>query len=540
MILDTMPKSKKTKKHQSPLVEAALGIDRRKEGVTKHKKRTQKEIDDDEEERRLTSLLFGGSSTDYQEERAAATSFTGMSSNAGALFELDTTGDADEGMDIDFREVKVGKIVIDDAEHDDDDNDDDDDGIDKPVWFDEDDVEVDLMRSNRTKKLRNSRYEEVSNVTGNDLEKRLRKRFESTTMATARTDWARLDEDEQTEEGEDADESAAPLLASTTRKLPPQILQVVRCPDANQKDPNQAAVQAVHFHPGSDPDRPLLLTAGLDKTLRFFQVGSEGSDKIHGIHFPKLPIYSAQFLGDTGNVVVSGRRSFFYMYDAAAGKLDLVPRIMGREEKSLEKFAASPDGKTIAFIGNDGYIILVDVKSKQWIADLKMNGSARALTFTPNNEFLLASGSDGDVYRFDLRTRRCVDRFSNDDGTITSCLSASFKHLSVGAESGVVNLYSGRIAKDRAPIKAIMNLKTSADFSRFNHDGQILAFSTRREKMGLRMLHVPTATVFSNWPTSKTPLNYVWSLDFSPESKFLAVGNDKGNCLLYKLLHYHS
>ena len=168
-----------------------------------------------------------------------------------------------------------------------------------------------------------------------------------------------------------------------------------------------------------------------------------------------------------------------------------------------------------------------------------MNGSVRAVTFMPNNEYLLASGSDGDVYRFDLRTRRCVDRFSNEDGTITSCLSASLKHFSVGAESGVVNLYSANKSLGRKPIKSIMNLKTSADFSVFNDDGQILAFSTRREKMGLRLLHVPTATVFSNWPTSKTPLNYVWSLDFSPKSKFLAVGNDKGICLLYRLLHYY-
>ena len=530
-----MPKSTKTKKHQSPLVEAALGIDRRKEGGAKTKKRTQKEIDDDEEERRLTSLLFGGPRSDNQGEAAAST-LPEIRTDGEALFELDTTGDADVEMQIDANQEGINQNEVDVAEHDDDD---DDDEGEKPIWVDEDDVEIDLMKSNRMKKLRTSREEEVSNVTAIDLEKRLRRRFESTTMTSARTDWARLDKDDQEEGREEADDSATPLLASTARKLPPQILQVVRCPDANQKDPNQASVQAVHFHPSSDPDRPLMLTAGLDKTLRFFQVGSEGSDKIHGIHFPKLPIYSAQFLGDTGNVVVSGRRSFFYIYDAAAGKLDLVPRIMGREEKSLEKFATSPDGRTIAFIGNDGYIILVDIKSKQWIADLKMNGSVRAVTFTPNNEYLLASGSDGDVYRFDMRTRRCVERFSNDDGTITSCLSASFKHLSVGAESGVVNLYSDRKAKDRAPIKAIMNLKTSADFSRFSHDGQILAFSTRREKMGLRMLHVPTATVFSNWPTSKTPLNYVWSLDFSPESKFLAVGNDKGNCLLYKLLHYH-
>jgi U3 small nucleolar RNA-associated protein 18 len=225
----------------------------------------------------------------------------------------------------------------------------------------------------------------------------------------------------------------------------------------------------------------------------------------------------------------------------------MVPRILGRSEKSLEKFACSPDGRTIAFIGNDGYIILVDAKTKHWMADLKMNGSARSVTFTPDSHYILASGSDGDVYRWDLRAgRKCVDRFHNQDGTITSALAVSSKFLAVGAESGVVNLYNdqipsqrlGRSSEQRQPTKSIMNLHTSADLVKFNPDGQILAMSTRREKDSMKLLHVPTGTVFSNWPTSKTPLGYVWSLDFSPASKFLAVGNDKGKCLLYKLSHY--
>lgn len=80
-------------------------------------------------------------------------------------------------------------------------------------------------------------------------------------------------------------------------------------------------------------------------------------------------------------------------------QLDLVPRIVGREEKSLEKMTTSPDGRVIAFVGNDGFIILVDAKTKHWIADLKMNGSVRAITFTPDGEFIIGSGSDGDVYR---------------------------------------------------------------------------------------------------------------------------------------------
>jgi U3 small nucleolar RNA-associated protein 18 len=272
---------------------------------------------------------------------------------------------------------------------------------------------------------------------------------------------------------------------------------------------------------------------------------------------PKLPIYNASFLGDTGKVVVSGRRSFFYFYDAVSGNVDLVPRILGREERSWEKHSASPDGRLVAFVGNDGYVVLVDAHSKHPIGTLKLNGSVRALAFTPDGEQIVASGSDGDVYRWDVQSRRCLERFPNGDGSITSSLSASSTHLAVGAESGVVNLYSERQQRlqqqslltygsggnsnppTKAPLKSVMNLHTSADVVRFNPDGQILAMSSQRETLGLKLLHVPTRTVFSNWPTSKTPLRYVWSVDFSPKSKFLAVGNDKGQCLLYKLTHYH-
>ena len=147
--------------------------------------------------------------------------------------------------------------------------------------------------------------------------------------------------------------------------------------------------------------------------------------------------------------------------------------------------------------------------------------------------------------RWDIRTQKCIDKFSNEDGTISSTLSMSSHYLAVGAESGVVNLYDNtsleaeRFHYKRSPMKRIMNLKTSVDFLKFNHNGEILAMSTRREKDNLKILHTKSRTVFSNWPTSKTPLGFVWSLDFSPGSKFMAVGNDKGKCLLYKLNHYH-
>jgi U3 small nucleolar RNA-associated protein 18 len=44
--------------------------------------------------------------------------------------------------------------------------------------------------------------------------------------------------------------------------------------------------------------------------------------------------------------------------------------------------------------------------------------------------------------------------------------------------------------------------------------------------------------VYGNWPTSRTPLRYVSCFDFSPRSGMLAVGNDAGKVLLYRLPHY--
>ncbi len=144
-------------------------------------------------------------------------------------------------------------------------------------------------------------------------------------------------------------------------------------------------------------------------------------------------------------------------------------------------------------------------------------------------------------HSWDVGSCKCIDRFSNNDGTVTASLAVSDQHIAAGAESGVVNLYATNNSSfAKKPIRSIMNVPTAVDSLRFNHDGQILAMSSRFSSDCLKLMHVPSRTVFSNWPTSKTPLNYVFSMDFSPQSRYFAVGNDKGKCLLYKIRQYHT
>ena len=71
-----------------------------------------------------------------------------------------------------------------------------------------------------------------------------------------------------------------------------------------------------------------------------------------------------------------------------------VAGLVGRPEKSLESFAAcpAPDNPLVAFLGNEGCIPLVSLRSRQAVGDLKMSGAVRTAAFSGDGRELLTSG----------------------------------------------------------------------------------------------------------------------------------------------------
>lgn len=115
------------------------------------------------------------------------------------------------------------------------------------------------------------------------------------------------------------------------------------------------------------------------------------------------------------------------------------------------------------------------------------------------------------------------------------------------SKSGIVNVYdSSQSFSDSEeastsipkPLKSIMNLTTSISSMSFNGPSEILALASKTKKDALRLVHLPSLTVFSNWPTSGTPLGHVSAMGFSRGSEYLALGNHRGKVLLYTLDHY--
>ena len=66
----------------------------------------------------------------------------------------------------------------------------------------------------------------------------------------------------------------------------------------------------------------------------------------------------------------------------------------------------------------------------------------------------------------------------------------------------------------------------------------MLMMASRLKKDALRVVHLPSGTVFSNFPPRGAPLHYVHCAAFSPGGGYLAAGNARGRVLLWRLHHY--
>ena len=72
------------------------------------------------------------------------------------------------------------------------------------------------------------------------------------------------------------------------------------------------------------------MVASGDKHLRFFRIDGDKNEKQLSVKFNDMSITCAAFLGCSSEVVVSGRKPFFYSYDTASGLVTKLPGLMGK------------------------------------------------------------------------------------------------------------------------------------------------------------------------------------------------------------------
>lgn len=423
------------------------------------------------------------------------------------------------------------------------------------AWADPDDeaLEVDLASKPRTQKLRRS--EKETKVTGVEYEERLREQFGKLhgNVRWAEKKTIKADSDSSDDEAPPAT-SAKVVTAGASGNLQPGEIDIARLREV-QIEPGAktgpAVIQSLQFHPSSE----LLLTAGLDKKLRLFAVDAEENPKVSTYFFKKFPICDASFTPDGDQVLLTGFGFKMWGLDVRTGTSLPIRHMAATIHQKYYGLTVGPSpqdapglrsSQMYSVLGDAGTVLVCDVKSKQPIRTLRMSTPGVASVFSPEQDTLFTADEECNIYEWDLATGRCRQRVKESWAVKISSLAMNrtsahspTPYLAVGTTSGNVDMFdiSGP-SMSAQPTNTIGNLTTSITGLKFHHDGELLATYSRQNKDALKLVHTGTSTVFKNWPTSKTPLHKVSALDFSHKGGLMAIGNERGRVLLYRVNHY--
>ncbi|KAM9258197.1 U3 small nucleolar RNA-associated protein 18 homolog [Cariama cristata] len=417
----------------------------------------------------------------------------------------------------------------------------------KPAWVDEDDeAEENVDMTHRYRKdFMKSDAEKT--LTKKNLKRRLEEQFQRAMGGVPA--WADLEnrkKSKRTASDSDSDEDDDLLcrtgnFVSNSESLPRGILKMSTCLPANQERFANGRLATVQFHPSAQ----VVMTAGHDRSISLFQVDGIRNPRIQSIYLESFPIYKACFSVDGEQVIATGtHHKMFFVYDMMGGSIIPIQKVRGVEERFLRHFEVSPDGSFMLVTGTSGYLHLLSMKTKELISTMKVNGRCTASAFTPDSSKIYSYSKEGEVFIWDVRSRKCLHKFEDEGSLEGKCIAVSKnnQYVACGSASGVVNLYTTDVCLKEnhpKPVKAIMNLVTSATCVTFNPTTEILAVASRETDEAVKLVHIPSYTVFSNFPVFRRKQIYLaQSMDFSPRSGFFSVANNKGKALLFRLKHY--
>ena len=419
-------------------------------------------------------------------------------------------------------------------------------------------ITINLNKTNKLRKLKKNIGE--SKISSEEYELRIREHYNN--MNNIKNNdlykWAEDDEEnnntttndnELLNEGDDLEKllrTNKSIVNENKILTTSNILKYQQCPQVTKLPGYQhiSIMSTINFHPSN---REILLTSGLDKKLKIFNINySENfsSKLIKTINTLDIPIFSVKFISND-DIIITGRRKHYYLYNLEKQNLTRIEgnfALSSNKINSLEKCFVGIDSNIYSFGDNYGNIYLYDINTKRFKYDIKISSSINSICFDDKN-YLYAVGDQSEIYIYDLRKyRNCLKKVNDYGNFYTNCMdiSKNYNYLATGGKQGYVNLYKvsdlvNDLNEDVEPIKIYDNLTTSCDYIRFDKINNMMGMSSKWKKNAFRFVNLENKNVFNNIPSFREHLKYPFCFDFNSDNSLISIGNDEGKAFLFHI-----
>jgi U3 small nucleolar RNA-associated protein 18 len=351
------------------------------------------------------------------------------------------------------------------------------------------------------------------------------------------------------------------------RKLRPEAINIQRMKNIANSGPSAITCLQVH------PTLPFLVASGPSSRMDIYHMHSNPPDYssiVTSLFVKKTPLTTTSFspIASDPRIFLSARRRYFHVWNLDTGIVEKITRIYGHssEQRSMEKFKVSSTGLHIAFLGSaqkgGGVLNILDMQTMQWIAQARIesHGGIADFEWWGDGKGICVAGKNGEVTEWSLEERRAVARWLDEGAVGTTVLALGGRSgrselggdrwVAIGSTSGIVNLYSRRqwledgahadnahVPPAPRPVRTLDQLTTPISVLVFAPDGQVLCMASRWKRDALRLVHLPSASVFRNWPTASTPLGRISAVAWSDVGGALklVVANEAGRVMCWEV-----
>ena len=240
-------------------------------------------------------------------------------------------------------------------------------------------ITINLNKTNKLRKLKKSIGE--SKISSEEYELRIREHYNN--MNNIKNNdlykWAEDDEENNNttndndllNEGDDLEKllrTNKSIVNENKILTTSNILKYQQCPQVTKLPGYQhiSIMSTINFHPSN---REILLTSGLDKKLKIFNINYSGnfsSKLIKTINTLDIPIFSVKFISND-DIIITGRRKHYYLYNLDKQNLTRIEgnfALSSNKINSLEKCFVGIDSNIYSFGDNYGIYIYMILTQK--------------------------------------------------------------------------------------------------------------------------------------------------------------------------------